>query len=372
MPRRQRRKRETLTMLEVYRGFCEEYLAIPLIWGRKSAAERFAGADETYTIEGLMGDGRALQCGTSHFLGQNFSRAFNIRYLAENNELQFAWQTSWGVSTRLLGAIIMVHGDDQGLRLPPKVAPIQAVIVPIWRKPRRREGAGRRAIIPRVAENAGIRGQLDDREASPPGFKFNDSGDARGAVANRNRPATWLRASRARRRDTPGQAGKSKRRWNKSLAYAAVLPGEFEKVAGASAGQMDANTTSVTSYHQMAHQDGKGECGGVRRYLLVRQSGVRDQIREDTRATCQRFHRLVASAGPVRLCGEPPTERAFSRKRTKSFIFTGSANPAPLIRRWKIVIRNSGPEIVRPAKVAANCHKTPLIRSPVSRSFLHI
>ena len=166
---------ETLTMLEVYRGFCEEYLAIPLIWGRKSAAERFAGAVETYTIEGLMGDGRALQCGTSHFLGQNFSKAFNIRYLDENNELQFAWQTSWGVSTRLLGAIIMVHGDDQGLRLPPKVAPIQAVIVPIWRKPEEREqvlAAARICLASLTA--AGIRAHLDDREGATPGFKFND------------------------------------------------------------------------------------------------------------------------------------------------------------------------------------------------------
>ena len=121
---------ETLTMLEVYRKFAEEILAIPIVAGRKSAAERFPGAEETYTIEGLMGDGRALQCGTSHFLGQNFARAFEIRFLDEKNEMVHPWQTSWGVSTRLLGAIIMTHGDDQGLRLPPAVASIQVVIVP--------------------------------------------------------------------------------------------------------------------------------------------------------------------------------------------------------------------------------------------------
>src|SRR6266403_2014308 len=126
---------ETLGMLEVYRQFVEEFLAIPLIVGRKSAAEPFPGAVETYSIEGLMGDGRALQCGTSHFLGQNFAKPFETRYLDDQNQMQFVWQTSWGVSTRLLGAIVMAHGDDQGLRLPPTVASTQAVIVPIWRKP---------------------------------------------------------------------------------------------------------------------------------------------------------------------------------------------------------------------------------------------
>src|SRR5260370_23735115 len=122
-----------------------------------------------------MGDGRALQCGTSHFLGQNFARAFNIRYLDDNNEMQLVWQTSWGVSTRLLGAIIMVHGDDQGLRLPPQVAPIQAVIVPIWRKAEERDqllAAARYGLA--ALEQAGIRAHLDDREGATPGFKFND------------------------------------------------------------------------------------------------------------------------------------------------------------------------------------------------------
>ncbi len=131
---REEAERETLTMLEVYRQFVEEFLAIPLVVGRKSAAERFPGAVETYSIEGLMGDGRALQCGTSHFLGQNFAKPFEIRYLDDQNQMQFVWQTSWGVSTRLLGAIVMAHGDDQGLRLPPAVASTQAVVVPIFRK----------------------------------------------------------------------------------------------------------------------------------------------------------------------------------------------------------------------------------------------
>src|SRR5207302_3468600 len=125
---------ETLTMLELYRSFVQDFLAIPLIAGRKSAAERFPGAEETYSIESLMPDGRALQCGTSHYLGQNFAKAFEIQFLDDNNQLQQPHQTSWGVSTTLLGAIVMSHGDDQGLRLPPTVASTQLVVVPIWRK----------------------------------------------------------------------------------------------------------------------------------------------------------------------------------------------------------------------------------------------
>src|SRR5208337_2159628 len=172
---REEAERETLEMLEVYRSFCEDFLAIPMVAGRKSAAERFPGAEETYTIEGLMADGRALQCGTSHMLGQNFARAFEIRYLDEQNQMQYPWQTSWGVSTRLLGAIVMVHGDDQGLRIPPTVAPIQTVIVPIWRKPEERDNVLSAARTARESlESAGVRVRIDEREGVTPGFKFND------------------------------------------------------------------------------------------------------------------------------------------------------------------------------------------------------
>src|SRR5580658_8330079 len=158
---REEAERETLTMLEVYRKFVEDFLAVPLVYGRKSAAERFPGADETYAIEGLMADGRALQCGTSHFLGQNFAKALEIRFLDEANQMQYPWQTSWGVSTRLLGALVMVHGDDQGLRLPPSVASTQVVVVPIWRKSEEGEQvmAAARGIIVGL-EEAGLRVKL--------------------------------------------------------------------------------------------------------------------------------------------------------------------------------------------------------------------
>lgn len=129
----QEAQEETLRMLEVYREFAEDVLAIPVIKGRKTEAEKFPGADVTYTIEGLMQDGKALQCGTSHNLGQNFSRAFDIKFTGRDQKLQHAWTTSWGVSTRLIGAMIMAHSDDEGLILPPRVAPCVAVIIPIFK-----------------------------------------------------------------------------------------------------------------------------------------------------------------------------------------------------------------------------------------------
>src|SRR5487761_2763618 len=207
---------EALTMLEVYRGFVEDFLAVPLVTGRKSAAERFPGAEETYTIESLMGDGRALQCGTSHFLGQNFSRAFEIRFLDEGNIMQHPWQTSWGVSTRLLGAIVMAHGDDQGLRLPPAVASTQVVVVPIWRK----AGEGEQVLntarsILLTLENAGIRAKLDEREGVTPGFKFNDW-EMRGVPLRVEIGPRDVASGEVvlARRDIPGPAGKSKAAMN--------------------------------------------------------------------------------------------------------------------------------------------------------------
>ena len=124
---------ETTKMLDVYAAFVEEYMAVPVIKGVKTANERFAGAEDTYCIEALMQDGKALQAGTSHFLGQNFAKAFDVKFSDKNNTLDYVWATSWGVSTRLIGALIMAHSDDQGLIMPPKIAPIQVVIVPVYK-----------------------------------------------------------------------------------------------------------------------------------------------------------------------------------------------------------------------------------------------
>src|SRR5262249_1704433 len=165
----------TRQMLDIYTDFAVAEAAIPVIPGRKSESERFAGADQTYSIEAMMGDGKALQAGTSHNLGQNFAKAFEIRYLDNKGELQYCWTTSWGLSTRFIGAIIMVHGDDKGLVLPPRLAPIQVVIVPIFKtdeeKPTVMEQAQKvRAEL--IAANARVK--LDERDGLTPGFKFND------------------------------------------------------------------------------------------------------------------------------------------------------------------------------------------------------
>src|SRR5437764_4349838 len=133
---------ETKKMLEVYATFAEEYMALPVIRGLKTESEKFAGAEDTYCIEALMQDGKALQSGTSHFLGQNFAKAFDVKFLNKENKLEYVWATSWGVSTRLIGALVMAHSDDDGLVLPPKIAPIQVVIVPIYKGDEQKEQIG--------------------------------------------------------------------------------------------------------------------------------------------------------------------------------------------------------------------------------------
>ncbi|MCJ7532172.1 MAG: proline--tRNA ligase [Anaerolineales bacterium] len=167
-------EQETLRMLDVYTDFAVNEAALPVIPGRKSEKERFAGAVRSYTIEAMMGDKRALQSGTSHNLGQNFAKAFNIQFLDENNQLQYAWTTSWGLSTRIIGAIIMAHGDDQGLIMPPRLAPFQAVIVPIWKTPEEKQTVLEAANnLKQILAATNIRVQLDASEQKTPGWKYN-------------------------------------------------------------------------------------------------------------------------------------------------------------------------------------------------------
>ncbi len=166
---------ETRQMLDVYTDFAVNEAALPVIPGIKSESERFAGADRTYSIEAMMGDGKALQAGTSHNLGQNFARAFDIQFLDRDGERKYCWTTSWGMSTRIVGAIIMVHGDDQGLVLPPRLAPIQVVVVPIHKNEDERTRVMESATgLYREMVKVGIRVKLDTREGLTPGFKFND------------------------------------------------------------------------------------------------------------------------------------------------------------------------------------------------------
>lgn len=164
---------EAVKMLNVYAEFAENYMAVPVIKGVKSANERFAGALDTYTIEAMMQDGKALQSGTSHFLGQNFAKAFDVKFLNKNNELEYVWATSWGVSTRLMGALIMTHSDDNGLVLPPQLAPIQVVVVPIYKNSEQLELISK-TIAPIVEElkQYGISVKYDDADNKRPGFKF--------------------------------------------------------------------------------------------------------------------------------------------------------------------------------------------------------
>ncbi|GAC1375728.1 MAG: proline--tRNA ligase [Actinomycetota bacterium] len=164
-----------LVLHQVYRATTEGEMALPVRLGRKSAAERFAGAVETFTMEALMRDGRALQAGTSHYLGQNFAKAYDVRFLGRDGKEEYAFASSWGVSTRLVGALIMAHGDDAGLRLPPALAPIQVVIVPIYRSDD--EKAGVLEVTNGVAaalKGAGVRVNVDAREEHRPGYKFNE------------------------------------------------------------------------------------------------------------------------------------------------------------------------------------------------------
>tara|TARA_B100000029_G_scaffold938_1_gene1102 strand:- start:12732 stop:14204 length:1473 start_codon:yes stop_codon:yes gene_type:complete len=166
---------ETLKILDIYKNVSKRHLAIPVITGRKSESEKFAGAVDTYCIEAMMGDKRALQAGTSHYLGQNFAKAFDVKFQTEDNTEEYVYASSWGVSTRLIGAIIMAHGDDNGLRLPPSIAPVQVVIVPFFKNQNELD------VINKFIDNnldelvqSSLRYHIDDREKVSPGFKFNE------------------------------------------------------------------------------------------------------------------------------------------------------------------------------------------------------
>lgn len=165
---------EAQKMLECYRVLAEDWMALPVLTGEKTERERFAGAVRTYCIEAMMRDGKALQAGTSHFLGQNFAKAFDIKFQSQAGQLEYAWQTSWGASTRLIGAVVLGHGDEKGLILPPKIAPIQTVIVPIYKSDAEKESVMESCrTLEKDLSKAGVRVHLDDRDNHTPGFKFN-------------------------------------------------------------------------------------------------------------------------------------------------------------------------------------------------------
>ena len=293
---------ETLRMLGVYADFAINDAAIPVIQGKKSQREKFAGAVDSYTIEAMMGNGWALQSGTSHFLGQNFAQAFDIKFLDRNNELQYVWTTSWGLSTRMVGGIIMTHGDDQGLILPPVLAPLQVVIVPIWRKEEERVAVLEAAERVRAQLAAGsVRVKLDDREEVSPGFKFNDW-EMRGVpVRIEIGPRDVAKdAVVLARRDRPGKAGKTfgVPTGGVTEAVKAMLDEVQAALLQRASEFRQANTHSgIGDYEEF--KEVLAEQGGFLRVHWAGTNEDEDRIKEETKATI-RCYPLETEEGPGR------------------------------------------------------------------------
>ncbi len=248
---------EATAMIALYERFARDVAAIPVIAGRKSRTESFAGADVTYTIEAMMGDGRALQAGTSHNLGQNFAKAFEILFTDEAGAQQHVWQTSWGVSTRMVGGVIMAHGDDTGLRLPPALAPTQLVVVPIWKaEGEKADVLAAAAAVAAAAKAAGVRAHVDVREGRTPGWKYNHwemkGVPLRIEVGPRDvASGTCVLA----RRDVPGKEGKVFGVTMEPAALGAHLRAALAEVQAGLLAQAtafrDANIVDVGSYEEL-------------------------------------------------------------------------------------------------------------------------
>jgi prolyl-tRNA synthetase len=296
-------------MLEIYADFAVKDAAIPVVKGAKTESEKFAGALRSYTVEAMMGDTRALQSGTSHNLGQNFAKAFEIQYLDRNNELQHCWTTSWGLSTRMIGAIIMTHGDDQGLILPPRLAPHQVVVVPIWKTDAERAAvAGAVGPVMAALAGAGVRAKLDDRDGITPGFKFNDW-EMRGVplrIEIGPRDAAKGVVTLARR-DVLGREGKS------AVPQEGLAETVVRMLADIQTALYDralafrrANTHEPTSYEdfKVVVEDGWAD---------VWWAGDREdeaRVKEETRATIRCIPlEQPGGTGPCFYTGRPATER---------------------------------------------------------------
>jgi prolyl-tRNA synthetase len=305
---------EMYRILDIYADFAINEAAIPVIKGRKSETERFAGAQITTSIEGMMQDKRALQSATSHYFGQNFAKAFEIQYLDKNNSLQFCETTSWGLSTRMIGAIIMVHGDDQGLILPPRIAPIQVVIVPIYKndaeKTKVMEVAER---IFKELKQAGFRIKMDDREEVTPGFKYNDW-ELRGVPLRIEiGPKDLEKGSVAlARRDIPGRDGKS-------FVPQTSLPDTVSRLLTEIQGSMlaratkfrDANIFQPNTYEELKHvvQDGWAFSWWCER------KECEAKVKEDTKATTRNIPLdQPAGTGKCIVCGEKADKKVYFAK----------------------------------------------------------
>jgi prolyl-tRNA synthetase len=300
---------ETMRMVKTYAEFAYNEAAVPVIPGRKSESEKFAGALRSYTIEAMMGDKKALQAGTSHNLAQNFATAFDIKFSDENNELQYAWTTSWGVSTRFIGAIIMTHGDDQGLIFPPHLAPIQIVIVPIFRNDE--EKAKVMPVVDQLkSELSSFRIKIDDRMELTPGFKFNDW-ELRGVplrieIGPKDVDQQHMMVAR---RDIPGKEGKT---LIPSAGCAATIGNLLEEIQAALLARAtafrDSNIHEPQTYSELQQivEDAWAYaywCGDA---------ACENKIKEDTKATirCIPFDQSK-EPGKCIVCGKHATEKAY-------------------------------------------------------------
>jgi prolyl-tRNA synthetase len=302
---------ETYRMLDVYADFAINDAAIPVIKGIKSETEKFAGAQMSASIEAMMGDKRALQSGTSHFFGENFARAFDIQYLAQDNTLKYCHTTSWGLSTRMIGAVIMVHGDDQGLVLPPKIAPFQVVLIPIYRK--ENEKAQVMPVVDRIfaeLKAAGIRLKLDDRDEVTPGFKFNDW-EMRGVPLRIEvGPKDVAKGTVAfARRDIPGRDGKSfVPQENLAIQVADMLATIQANMLAKATAFRDANIHFVEDYAKLQEvvQDGWAFvwwCGGKE---------CEAQIKTDTKASSRCIPlEQPGGEGKCVVCGQKAEKKAY-------------------------------------------------------------
>ncbi len=308
----QEAEEETRRMLDVYADFAINEAAVPVIPGMKSYTEKFAGAARSYTIEAMMGDTKALQAGTSHNLGQNFAKAFEIQYLDQNNELQHCWTTSWGLSTRFIGAIIMTHGDDQGLVLPPRLAPIQVVIVPIFKNDE--EKAKVMPVVDRVRQELGeIRMKVDDRTEVTPGFKFNDW-EMRGVpIRIEIGPKDVEKGSVAiARRDIPGREGKQFISQDGLGSFVKQLLQDIHDNLLKKATEFrDSNIHSPSTYEELktvvengwaySHWCGDAACEA--------------KVKEDTRATTRCIPiRDNEVSGTCIVCGKPAEKKVYFAK----------------------------------------------------------
>ena len=304
---------ETRRMLDIYADFAENEAAVPVIRGRKSESEKFAGAACTYAIEAMMGDGKALQSGTSHNLGQNFAKAFGIQFLDTQNNQQYAWTTSWGLSTRFVGAIIMVHGDDAGLILPPRLAPIQAVIVPIWRKEEEKASVCEKTLVLEKELRRTHRVKADLREGLTPGFKFNDW-EMRGVpirieLGPRDLAAQSVTLSR---RDRPGREGKTTASWEGLPESIDSLLGEIQQVLLQRAKQFrDEHTQDPSDY------DGFREAveNGFSFSWWCGEAACEEKVKQDTKASirCIPFEQ-PGGKGRCIVCGrESPQKAVFGK-----------------------------------------------------------